>query len=77
LTRLVKQYLEIVQRFRVAFRQLGCNLVLRGQKILQNFAAVCIRQPIRNIASTRKKLIAGRCREPIILLAGLNESEPS
>ena len=46
MTRLVKQYLEIAQRFRGAFRQLGGNLVLRGQQVLQNFAAVFIRQPI-------------------------------
>src|SRR5713226_148537 len=75
LTGLFKQYLEIAQSFRVALRQLCGDLVLRDQQVFQSFASVCIRRPIRHFARTAEKLSARSGREPIILLAGLNESQ--
>ena len=72
---LFKQYLEITQSFRVSFRQLRGDLLLSSQQVFQCFASVRIRCLIRRFARADEKLFAGSGREPIILLAGLNESQ--
>jgi hypothetical protein len=48
---------------------------LRGQQVFQSFASVCIRRLIRYFARMAEKLFARSGREPIVLLAGLNESQ--
>src|SRR6476660_6990280 len=72
---LFKQYLEIAQSFRVTLRQLRGDLLLSSQQVFQRFASVRIRRLIRRFARAAEKLFAGSGREPIILLAGLNERQ--